>query len=675
MKKKYLFLIGLISLIVIIIFYPKKVFSENNCLVNIYGTVIDINDNPIEGVEVYYGTEKKATTDANGKYSIWVTDVEGATNEINYVKTGYNISRLGKKTISYELNDKYEKKKKVQVLFYGNDSSKNVYDNLINKKLNQSFSNLGINYTGKYVEDSVSINNAIEGLGNFNDLDIKSYVFHYATDGNTANLCKFLNQSAFLGAASYYDMFVNVDPNGNNLKSYIENSIKSKKIMRNAFEPMEMNDWAATETLNYFYTYNDSFLQKKEQIDTINNDKIEVTINKENDYELRIQMEGENNVNPIQSGEVEINSNINNTEGTPLENLDVEMNVYDSNDNFVGQIAKNINTMQSQYMVNLEAGKSYYIEYIFSRDAWNNGYSTQEYDVAEGDDSTTSSKSVRYAKNANDYTVAETIDFNAENSLDDYNNTKIIAKTNNFTIETYDEPIYEGGVLTGYDTKYTSIDANIQLKPRDDFNIELTKNVTNFRIVLQNGNTYTEEKVEGNPDFWSVADQKFIYMNTDIMYGAKVYIEYEIKIRNNGNTTNNVINILDYLNNYEGMTLQYNPDERLLSNPSKNNASQDWEIYSASPNINYGIESDVILENTFNVGAGEEQSKRLVVTQLLSTETQPTYENDVAVISYKNDQKQRNGGFNDYKRAGTTQLFNSSEAIYILIPFGGNLKD
>ena len=130
------------------------------------------------------------------------------------------------------------------------------------------------------------------------------------------------------------------------------------------------------------------------------------------------------------------------------------------------------------------------------------------------------------------------------------------------------------------------------------------------------------------------------------------------------------------------MNLEYNENEKLISDNSKTNNDYKWKLFEneLDPLIDYkdDVKSDIILKNKLEIPANGEATKRLDVSQYITPKSMPTYQNDVGIISYTNEQKIRNGilkySLDDYKRAGTKELFTSSETIYILVPFGKNKK-
>ena len=668
MKKRHIFLI-LLMLFICQFIIVTKTYATEKYLVNIYGKIVDEEEKPIFGVEIYYNGEKKAITDINGLYSIWIEDDENKKIDIQFKKSGYEISENTISSISYKPSQKYKYKnmKKMQSVFFGDSTSKNSYE-CLNKKLNQTYKQVGIEYE--------SINNSEETLQKalekmkYNELGTEGICFFHATNGTVNNLNFLLNQGPYGGGIAYYKMYVTTKDN--EIKKKIDSKMKSVKVLDRTFGAMVMNELATTKILKYIY-------DEKEIIDTetAKVKETDMTISSNCDYETYTKMNNDSILGD-KNGNVEINGKVNfENNSKQLEGLEYEVNLYEKSGNGFIKKKLGIYTEKTFYCrPSLEAGKQYYIEILLTKNAWENGYSMQEYNVKNGQDVTTNKKCVRNAKNCNAYKVPTLIEYKVEQELNEFKNTRLQAKTELFTIKEYQEQQYQDGIPKGNITKYTEIETNLNLEKREELDIELSSRVTNMKIVLSNGNVYCENKIDAkNTDFWSMDGQKYIFMNDKILYGSKIYIEYEIKIKNNGETTDNNFTVWDYLNNYQGMSIKYNPDERLLSNTNRSNSQEGWseDNDSLTGKINYkdDIISNVKLKNNnFTIKGKGEVSKRLVVSQLMTTNTDTTYQNDVGIIGYKNSQKQRNGKNLKYKMAGTKGLFSSSETIYVLIPFG-----
>jgi len=116
---------------------------------------------------------------------------------------------------------------------------------------------------------------------------------------------------------------------------------------------------------------------------------------------------------------------------------------------------------------------------------------------------------------------------------------------------------------------------NLVFEKRSPFRLKLEKFVSGIRITLADETVLYDKTTDIPSDMLTIP----ITMDDEIIHGAKVEIEYTIRINNISDTniqTGPEISVLDYFN-LEGNSLQYDPDTNLLTEPNRTNRYYLWE--------------------------------------------------------------------------------------------------
>ena len=105
------------------------------------------------------------------------------------------------------------------------------------------------------------------------------------------------------------------------------------------------------------------------------------------------------------------------------------------------------------------------------------------------------------------------------------------------------------------------------LTKRANFELNLEKDLTAAKITLSDGSTLKEETFSAGdspydlPVYW--------YIDDEIMLGATISLEYQIKLKASYDVT---VDLLDYLS-YNTGSIMYNSEDSLLSLEEKNSIS------------------------------------------------------------------------------------------------------
>lgn len=195
---------------------------------------------------------------------------------------------------------------------------------------------------------------------------------------------------------------------------------------------------------------------------------------------------------------------------------------------------------------------------------------------------------------------------------------------------------------------------NLVLEKRSAFNLQLEKKVTGIRITLSDGTVLKEEitndftNISNGNNMWTIP----VTMDEEIMHGAKLELEYTIRIKNLSDTniqTGSEISVIDYFNLNDN-TMQYRPDTYLLSEPDKTNSYYLWNT------VDKTYLQDKVSDNVYdNLNDGQEY---LVANYYISEENNDNFlglDEDGKPV-YKINPVIGKDGYIDIKIIGTTTL-------------------
>jgi len=208
---------------------------------------------------------------------------------------------------------------------------------------------------------------------------------------------------------------------------------------------------------------------------------------------------------------------------------------------------------------------------------------------------------------------------------------------------------------------------NLKLKERTKITPELKKEVQSVKITLADGNVliYKEGASDSPNDIGTMivtpdrnAPEQFIaVMDDELLHGATMEIKYEVSIGGeNWDIENSRYTVYDYID--EELSFKpydpNNPSEKeneewtIVENPEK----ETFTYLSIPENRNeakYEVIKDKVIIKTELSGSNQEAS--FVVTRLLTTNSTDEYENYAEVVEYSNDLGRR-----IYKAEGSTNI-------------------
>ena len=184
--------------------------------------------------------------------------------------------------------------------------------------------------------------------------------------------------------------------------------------------------------------------------------------------------------------------------------------------------------------------------------------------------------------------------------------------------------------------------AHVRLKERDKFSLTVKKDINKYKIALSNGQIFKQYNFDENNEYHKLRLFN-ITLDTQLSYGAKLYVEYKITVTNNSN-----IDCTGYtlLNRFEN--LEYDENQYLLSNINENNGDKWAEIKKEKVKDLLGIEDStntmtyLKLEDN-GLAAGTEECYYITLTRPLDAEDGSTIFNGMSeLIEYKNNEGRRN---------------------------------
>lgn len=310
--------------------------------------------------------------------------------------------------------------------------------------------------------------------------------------------------------------------------------------------------------------------------------------------------------------------------GNELHKQKVTIKLLDTN---TGKVKDTVYTDDGKYYISYPGAGKYKLEYEFEN---TNEFNGQYYEANIKSSNNCMTETNR--TNINKY--YKSINYEREKQLDNYSNTipeKIKGESDIFDVQSTSKKIVK----------------NVLLKERDKFSLTIEENVNKFNIILGNGQTFKNYDLKNNPNNENYKMRLFnITMQDKLSYGAKLLVEYEIKVTNSSN-----INCKGYtiINRFEN--LEFNKNEHLLSDTKRINGD-DWKVINKSDveSLTGGIDLDDDTElitylklETAGINANSEQTYYITLTRLLDAENASTIFNGrTELVEYKNTNGRRN---------------------------------
>ena len=182
----------------------------------------------------------------------------------------------------------------------------------------------------------------------------------------------------------------------------------------------------------------------------------------------------------------------------------------------------------------------------------------------------------------------------------------------------------------------TDLEFNLKLKPRTPITMSIEKTLVKAKVTLADGQVLREEDYRGEDELQESVPA-YWYIDDEIMYGATIQLEYEIKITSDKELTE--VEVLDYLS-YDNSTLLFDKNAEMLSDTNKNN--NNWEVITSTDvETSTGVfglkEGAIYLKSTPSGTNSTILTLHLVASKLVTpSDTDLTYDNIAEVISYKN---------------------------------------
>jgi len=261
------------------------------------------------------------------------------------------------------------------------------------------------------------------------------------------------------------------------------------------------------------------------------------------------------------------------------------------------------------------------------------------------------------------------INYEKENTI--LSSTSLWGKSNSFTIKPYDDDI-DGDDTTVdiYDPSEHRIKANVFIDEREKFSLTVDTDVNQYKIILSNGQVFKQYNLSTSPNNENFNLRLFnITMDTKLSYGAKLFVEYKITVKNNSS-----IDCKGYtlLNRFE--SLEFNKEQYLLHDSNEKNSDK-WgqNITDISNEINNKLIEGNDNTNTMTflklndtgLNANSEEIHYITLTRPLDAEDGSTIFNGSSeLVSYKNDEGRRNYSKKDLTGVITENIIKSGIYCY-----------
>ena len=609
LKKCFIIIIVFMLMMVLIITLNKitKATTETNMII-VTGNVKDKNNTKISNVEVSFIDTSTNTpiatilTDSMGEYIVNVPEGKYKV-EFKYPRK-YNTEKINVR--KYEL---YDKNLELGLVYSSELEDKKI--KYFDAKFTENLYNFRI-IRNPYLKEE-DIEEQIRNL----QLDSKSeHAFHNLTYEKYKGVTIILSNKQESEIQKYIDNHLNGDYNSIICncqesmsmilgKMYAKLGKDSKHINVNAIE--EKNDVSANTIEIDFSssTIIDVNLEQK-------NDEIENPISSTGDYYDFI------------SGQIKV--------GNEMHNKDVLVKLVNIED---GSVVSTVNTNNGNYSIAYPGNGSYRLEFEFEN---TNEFNGQYYEADKISNNNCMTETNR--KNINKY--YKTIDYKKEGNLDNYKSNiteKIKGKSDSFNVS---------AISNNYNPNDNKIVKNVLLKQREKFSLTVEENVNKFKIILNNGQVFKNYNLKENLNNENYRIRLFnITMENKLSYGAKLLVEYEIKVTNNSNIDCTGYTLLNRFENLEFSKNQYQLSNVKSKNGDKWNVIKESNVKALTGNNKFNDDAtDVVtylkLEDD-GIGANKEEYHYITLTRSLDAENDSTIFNGIAeLVEYKNGLGRRN---------------------------------
>ena len=667
--KILLAVINLFFTIVLIImisnFISFKSFANSSINVNtnsyrrISGQVVDTNGNPYNGITVkLYNSSNievgSVVTNNNGEYEFLGLEKdeytmeflncevdEITTQKISYIKNKtdqtLNIGFVMPRNSSIVPNtiiDEIKAKLKSANINYSEIYEYDDYAYYINNPVNQEigyeiYDDIKNNISGKITKNdkvviinlldrtSPAIQNGFGWISNSNDADTP-VCYYTATLGYNNSLKDLKNRELFVPknqtAQEYYY-------STDNLQDLIDNIVELKigEIKKE------------TQKINYTNNRTDEIVIENEH-DNYNTENIIVTVSGVNTPGAGLNNNGYDEIkddyvdpNDDSNSEYYIRGRIKDNDGNLITSTKFYVQLINLTDP-----SKNadIITKTGEYSFDMpQEGDEYRIEITYGIGTYN----WQDYEITPTGDFT-EDRSILNGKKI-DYVLYEK--YNEMCEASSINNA--ISNNQDYTV-TATSGVYIAS-RAGKDM------SDIVFRERDYTTISVEKKLSKAKVTLADGQVLREEDYSGEnavqesvPAYW--------YIDDEIMHGATIQLEYEIKITSNKMLKN--IELLDYLS-YDNSTLIFDSEAKMLTD--SNITNKEWsqktstEIETTYQQKQYLKEGAIYLTRTIDAlsssSGSYEKTIYLIASKLVTSADQNlTYDNIIEVMAYEEDNGQ-----------------------------------
>lgn len=641
----------LISIILFVIIIGGKTNATTNSNeIIVTGQITDNNNQNIRNVEVSFidtstnTIVEKGVTDSNGEY---IVNIPEGNYKINFkYPQNYDTKKIDIK--KYELYDKnlelglvYNNELENKLTYLDAKFTDNTHDFRIIKnsyskdgEIEQQIHNLQLNSESEHAFHDL-IYEGYKGVTvilSDKQEEVNSYVKTYLNDDYNCMICS-SNESISNILDKIYTKL------GNSAKYLNKEAIESKND--NSATTIELNLSSAT---------------------IINANIEEKDVETNPGENLPGSTPGSGEYADFISGEIKV--------GNELHNGNVIIKLINTN---TGGVKNTVNTNNGKYFMKYPGKGKYKLEFEFEN---TNEFNGQYY---EADNSSNNCMKETNRNNIKNY--YKNVNYENEGKLDNYTSNiaeKIKGESTSFSVLDISE---------NYNPNDNKIIKNVQLKEREKFSLTVEENVNKYKIILSNGQIFKEYDLKSNPNNENYKLRLFnITMETKLSYGAKLLVEYEIKVKNNSN-----IDCTGYtlVNRFEN--LEFDKEQYLLSNTKTKNGD-DWKIISNSDvktltgNSSYddGV-TDLItylkLQDNDGIKANKEENYYVALTRPLDAENDSTiFAGKTELVQYKNNQGRRN--YENINLTGDAKdsiikagnYSKTSEDIAILPPTGFDIK-
>lgn len=623
--------IGIFLILLLHIATIKLNATENNNI-SLFGYVTDNEGNSKAGVKVEVeGTSYSAITNSNGYYQIdnilpgnYSLKYDFTNLEDTYCIENASLNQFDKYTDKLEIAFVHTEQEQLEVDDYKNQI------NILSEQLSNS-----PRYIDRQYSDAASLRNIIRGLRNDSD---NPNAFHKAhTDGwkSIAVICFTENMPDISPLSNNRDYDVIVK----NFNGYKKDVIKGiyQKLLNKEAEESEINPRNA---------------------DNIG----QVNINAYKNSMINLDVRRDTSRLPIDQAYSDfIQGNIIADNNLVTDNIKVTL-IKESGES-VSTYSENGN-----YKFGYPTPGRYKLEICLDTKDING----QNYEVISDymsiNDTTNPSQNSINPENTNIEELKEKfrkIGYSEEKTLD--NNTSECA------LICYTDWFY---VTNPTNKKY----AGIVLKERDKFSIETTSEINAFKIMLSDGQVlaeWTKGSSQNVNNVLTTSDNGafVVTMDNELRYGATIYIEYNITLKNNSNIDCEEFTIIS------GNDLKYNEEAKLLTDSNVTNKDIGWKSVNnvsdyVSVSLNSSLSKGNYVQLQDSLQAGDSKTYRVITSELLDADC--TYYDVTEIVEYKNIEGRRN--FNSsgekilagsYWHEGITEADTGiSQALLIMPPFG-----